>query len=360
MRLGELFAGYGGLGMGVQAAIGGDLAWYSEIEPAANVVMAHHHPGVPNLGDITTIDWAGVEPVDALTGGFPCQDLSHAGKGKGLRPGTRSGLWEHMAYAIDQLRPRLVVIENVRGLLSASAHCDVEPCPWCLGDDGDEHPLRALGAVLGDLADIGYDAEWVGVRAADVGAPHGRFRVFVAAHPDSIGGTRRLPRPTDDDRRDAAGGVEGGQPQPLDGERGGSGVSLWGPYAPAIARWERVTGRPAPGPTEPGRNGPRLSVRAVEFMMGLSDGWVTGVPGVTRNAALKLLGNGVVWQQAELALRILLGDAALPTLPTPAVNDMGAGKTVEDWDDWTDTMKAKHGNGNGHGKPLHIEAARLA
>ena len=92
-------------------------------------------------------------------------------------------------------------------------------------------------------------------------------------------------------------------------------------------------------------------------MMGLPDGWVTGVPGVTRNAALKLLGNGVVWQQAELALRILLGDAALPT---PAVNDMGAGKTVNDWDDWTDTMKARHGNGNGHGKSLHIEAARLA
>ena len=97
-----------------------------------------------------------------------------------MRPGTRSGLWEHMAYAIDQLRPRYVIAENVRRLLSGTAHSDMEPCPWCLGDRPDGH-LRALGAVLGDLADLGYDAGWCGLRAADVGAPHGRPRIFIVA-----------------------------------------------------------------------------------------------------------------------------------------------------------------------------------
>lgn len=181
--MGSLFAGYEGLGMGIAEVLDVDLAWVSEIEPGPSAVLAHHHPGVPNHGDITTIDWATVQRVHVLTGGFPCQDVSAAGKGAGLRPGTRSGLWSHMAYAIDQLRPGLVIIENVRGLLSADAHCDMEPCPWCVGDGEGVSPLRALGAVLGDLADLGYDAAWCGLRAADVGAPHGRFRIFVVAWP---------------------------------------------------------------------------------------------------------------------------------------------------------------------------------
>jgi site-specific DNA-cytosine methylase len=187
----------GGLEQGVQAVIGGTVAWHAEIDPGASRVLAHRHPDVPNHGDITTIDWSTVEPVDVLTGGFPCTDLSLAGLRLGLTPDTRSGLWTHMAYAIDQLRPGLVVIENVRGLLSADAHHpahdnggltddespgDLESCGWCVGDGG-HRSLRALGAVLGDLASLGFDAEWVGLRAADAGAPHGRFRVFVVAWP---------------------------------------------------------------------------------------------------------------------------------------------------------------------------------
>lgn len=158
-----LFEGYGGLSMAVEDVLGAELVAYSEIDPAASKLLAYHHPGVPNLGDITAIGWheaaATLDRSRAVivTGGFPCQDLSLAGVGKGLRPGTRSGLWTHMAYGIDQLCPDLVVIENVRGLLSADAACDLEPCPWCLGDD-EGRPLRALGAVLGDLADLGYDA----------------------------------------------------------------------------------------------------------------------------------------------------------------------------------------------------------
>ena len=182
MKIGSLFSGVAGLDRAVEAVTGATPAWFVEFDKAPSQVLARHYPGVPNYGDVTAVDWAQVEPVDILTGGFPCQDLSHAGKRAGLRPGTRSGLWEHMAYAIEQLHPRLVVIENVRGLLSATAHGEVEPCPWCLGDESDSY-VRALGAVLADLADIGYDARWLGLRASDAGAPHLRFRVFIIAFP---------------------------------------------------------------------------------------------------------------------------------------------------------------------------------
>ncbi|WP_420811832.1 DNA cytosine methyltransferase [Kutzneria albida] len=388
--------------MAVRSALGGDLAWYSEIDPAASKLLAHHHPGVPNLGDITAIDWDQVEPVDILAGGFPCQDVSSAGLRAGLAEGTRSGLWLHMATAIRTLRPRLVVVENVRGILSAKAHCDLEPCPWCLGDS-DVVPLRALGCVLGDLATLGYDAVWCGLRAAEVGAPHNRYRVFVAAadtagdgrdegwpesarlvggldaalggaavqntncatggewrfaapgqaqggwawaHIGRRGGTSTADAdqcercghpewqydeggfctacPTDrqcywgEAAADTNGGGqswntecdsaqvrEEGQHQPrLDTDRR---VLDWGAYEPAIRRWESVLGRPAPEPTEPGRRANRvLSPRFVEWLMGLPAGHVTGVEGVSRNDQLKLLGNGVVPQQGEAALRHLL------------------------------------------------------
>lgn len=182
-RIGSLFAGYGGLEMGVSSVLGGHPAWFSEFDDHPSHILAHHHPDVPNHGDITQIDWATVEPIDVLTGGFPCQDVSHAGARAGLRDGTRTGLWSYMRDAIDRLRPRLVVAENVRGLLSADADSSVEPCPWCVGDPDTSRPMRALGAVLADLADLGYDAFWCGLRAADVGAPHGRFRVFIFAWP---------------------------------------------------------------------------------------------------------------------------------------------------------------------------------
>ena len=180
--IGGLFYGYGGLDMAVQQVIGGTLAWYSEIDPGACRIASHHHPGIPNLGDITQIDWTSAPRVDVLTGGFPCQDVSTAGARAGLRDGTRTGLWAHMLQAIDTIRPRLVVAENVKGLLSAEADSDVESCPWCVGDNPDSH-MRALGAVLADLDTVGYDAQWVSVRASDVGACHRRERVFITAHP---------------------------------------------------------------------------------------------------------------------------------------------------------------------------------
>lgn len=183
MKSGELFAGVGGLSMAVDEVFGTRPAWFAEFDAAPSKVLAHQYPGVPNYGDVTKVDFRTVPHTHVRAGGFPCQDVSLAGRRKGMKDGTRSGLWSEFRRSIQEDRPDWVVIENVRGLLSANAVGDVEPCPWCLGDDQDQHALRALGAVLGDLADLGFDAEWTGLRAADVGAPHGRFRVFILAWP---------------------------------------------------------------------------------------------------------------------------------------------------------------------------------
>lgn len=179
MKIGSLFSGYGGLDLAVQSAIGGTLAWVSDIEPGPSRILTHHWPTVPNLGDITAVDWTQVEPVDIICGGSPCQDLSTAGRRAGMRGGTRSGLWASMCGAIEAIRPRLVVWENVKGALSARADSNVEPCPGCVGDGTGKPSLRALGRVLGDLAEIGYDAAWTTLAASDIGAPHLRERVFV-------------------------------------------------------------------------------------------------------------------------------------------------------------------------------------
>jgi len=339
-RIGELFAGYGGLGMAVQAVLGGEIAWFSEFDKGPSKILAHRFPGVPNHGDITAIDWATVEPVDILTGGSPCQDLSHAGKRAGMTEGTRSNLWVAMREAIAQLRPGLVVWENVKGAYSAEADSGLVDDPRLLANtrrrDG-EPVLRALGRVLGDLSDLGYDARWHGLRAADVGAPHGRFRVFVVAErrdssatpiADHRGSRTRCARTNGGP--EFVHGVRGGHllPTPIsrDGKTGYregrrpagrmgtpplndvvQALAGWGEYAPAIARWATLTRMP-PDPTAPsGRGGAqRLNPAFSEWMMGLPAGWVTNVPGITRNEALKALGNGVVPQQGAEALRQML------------------------------------------------------
>jgi DNA (cytosine-5)-methyltransferase 1 len=345
-KVGALFAGYGGLELAVREVFpAASPAWLAEFDAAPSRILEQRFPGVPNLGDVTAVEWSAVEPVDVITGGSPCQDLSHAGKRAGMRAGTRSGLWASMCDAIEIIRPRLVVWENVRGALSAEADSAVEPCPICVGDGG-RVSLRALGRVLGDLAELGYDAAWCGLRAADVGAPHGRFRVFVLAW-DATGapGLDRGPAVPDADRRSTSGygpalrDITALLPTPAVNDMGagktvedwdawtarmkaehgngnGHGKSLaiealrgdFGPYAPAIARWEAVIGRPAPAPTEPtGKGGAhRLSPRFVEWLMGLPDGWVADTD-TTRNEQLKALGNGVVPQQAAAAIRHLIG-----------------------------------------------------
>lgn len=180
VKIGSLCTGYGGLDMAAEKAFGGKTVWVSDIDKGACKILAHRYPNIPNLGDMTQVDWTTVEPVDVITGGTPCQDLSHAGKRQGMTEGTRSNLWVAMREAVATIRPTYVVWENVRGAYSAEADSGMESCPGCVGD-GTGVYLRALGRVLGDLSSLGYDTEWRGLRAADVGAPHSRFRVFVTA-----------------------------------------------------------------------------------------------------------------------------------------------------------------------------------
>jgi DNA (cytosine-5)-methyltransferase 1 len=182
MKIGSLFSGYGGLDLAVSKLTGAEVAWHCEWEDAPSKILEAHFPGVPNYRDVSQVDFTQIEPVDILTGGFPCQDLSLAGKRAGLKEGTRSGLWSEFYRAIQEIKPKLVVIENVRGLLSAKADSGMEYGPEIMDQAQRGIVLRALGAVLGDLADIGYDTKWTSVRASDAGAPHQRFRVFVIAH----------------------------------------------------------------------------------------------------------------------------------------------------------------------------------
>ncbi|MEU9342028.1 DNA cytosine methyltransferase [Streptomyces sp. NPDC048278] len=142
-----------------------------------------------------------------------------------MAEGTRSGLWHHVVRAIEALNPCLVVIENVRGLLSAPAGSpgDVELCPWCLGDTAGQPAVRALGAVLGSLADLRFDARWCVLRAADVGAPHRRERIFLAAWPSDRTAVVEDPdqQPGDQRRQPASGQTQAGRPRPESGGRSG-------------------------------------------------------------------------------------------------------------------------------------------
>ena len=173
--------------MAAETVLDAETAWFCEWDDAPSKILAHHWPDIPNFRDVTTVDWSEVPPVDIITGGSPCQDLSLAGARRGMTDGTRSNLWVAMREAIATIRPRLVVWENVRGALSATAtsESDMEPGAGLLGGGGGH--LRALGRVLGDLADIGYDAQWQLLRASDVGAPHHRARVFLVAYPADTG-----------------------------------------------------------------------------------------------------------------------------------------------------------------------------
>ena len=361
MRVGSLFTGYGGLDM----AVGGDLSWYAEIEPAACQVLTQHHPDVLNLGDITEVDWSQVEPVDIITGGYPCQPFSNAGSRKGKNDDRH--LWPYVRDAIHALRPRYAILENVSG-----------------------HLTLGLADVLSDLAEIGWDAEWGTYRASDIGAPHRRERVFIIAHPSrgargtgSGWGNPESERATGSPAHDSklatdtngdgygeqlhaagVGSVETGaagstqQRQRSRGESDARGVDIaadtaskhgqlaegrfhtkladssgeqrlaadtdyadgkpqnprvrrvtaahvdWGKYEPAIRRWERLT-RPAPAPTYQRSGRERLNPAFVEWMMGLPEGHVTG-HGLSTAKELKMLGNGVVPQQAAAAISQLM------------------------------------------------------
>ncbi|WP_090014931.1 DNA cytosine methyltransferase [Lentzea albidocapillata] len=373
--------GYGGLDLGVLAAFGGGrVTWCADNDPHVTTLLDARMPSAPNLGDLRTVDWSAVPTVDIVTAGFPCQDISAAGRRAGIKKGQRSGLWTSIVAALRLLHPQLVVVENVAALR------------WRNG---------GLDRVLADLAAAGYDALWRSVRAADVGAPHRRERVFllgwprrledqdvrnadstrwqlqrcerrqqtgwaVAAGPVAVvadanrtgpacdctpgadqhrstrprgqrwipstavpggpaaGGRadvvdsacqrrrERLPATTGfQGRVDAV--LSGGSPAPSTATHNDTWNPPatevdWGDYATAIARWEATLGRPAPFPTQPGRHGrPVLAPPLVEHIMGLPRGWVTDLA-LSRTAQLKVLGNGVVPQQATRAVSLLLAD----------------------------------------------------
>jgi DNA (cytosine-5)-methyltransferase 1 len=259
VRVGSLFSGYGGLDL----AVGGELAWYCEIEPAAIKVMEAHYPGVPNLGDITQVDWAEVQPVDVVTGGYPCQPFSTAGDRRGTDDDRH--LWPYVRDALGAIRPAAAVLENVRGHLT-------------LGFD----------VVLADLAHLGWSARWGVVRAADAGAPHGRARLFVIAYPEAASGVlpeqAHLATP----------------PQQTAELRERDSRDAEHRFGRALRRWADIVGRTWPEPNV----GDEVNPVFVEWMMGLPEGWVTG-HGLSASQELKMLGNGVVPQQAALALRLL-------------------------------------------------------
>lgn len=270
VRLGSLFSGIGGLDLGIEHATGARTVWQVEADAWCRTVLARHWPDARRYDDVCTVGEE-LEHVDIIAGGFPCQDVSVAGKRAGLTGGERSGLWREFARIIRLVRPRFVFVENVAGLLSME-----------------------FGRVLGDLAALGFDARWTVLRASDAGAPHLRERVFVLAVADAE-------RTRSRQSRDVA--------QPID---------------PSASRpWE--TARPVDGGGRRRRAQPGLGGGAHGLPSGLdAHRWPAGrgeaqhewepprvAQGILeRRQRLKALGNAVVPQQAALAWRVLASEFA--------------------------------------------------
>lgn len=164
IRVLDLFSGIGGFSHGFENAGDFETVAFCEIDPHAQKVLKKHWPEVPIIEDVRKIKGDDFKNVDVICGGFPCQDISVAGKQKGITNETRSGLWIEYKRIIQEIKPRWVVIENVRNLLS-----------------------NGLAIVLQDLHEIGYDAEWEIISARSVGSCHLRERAWIIAYPKSLG-----------------------------------------------------------------------------------------------------------------------------------------------------------------------------
>jgi len=295
MRLGSLCSGYGGLDLAVEEHYGATMAWHAETDKDCSKVLAHHWPAVPNHGDLTAVDWGQVAPVDVLAAGYPCQPYSTAGK---RDPNDERAIFAYIADGISVLRPGIVVLENVAGHLSMGA-----------------------AGVVGTLAGLGYVGRAGVVSAAEAGAPHRRRRWWCIAtaarnadegQRGEVGSVQKEEPEHGGTGRDAATDTEGAERRGAEHETVDTatrrtaepgecpGPTAWDRYEPAIRRWERILGRPAPDPVTDGRLEPAF----VEWLMGLPKGWVCDVD-LSRNAKLKMLGNGVCLPQARLALRLL-------------------------------------------------------
>lgn len=159
----DLFSGIGGFSLGLERTGGFKTVAFCEIDPFCRKVLAKHWPDVPIHEDITTLRGEDVGSVDVIAGGFPCQDISCAGPRTGI-DGQRSGLWREYARLVGEIQPRFVIVENTADLL-----------------------VRGMDRVLGDLATLGYDAEWHCIPAAAVGADHWRDRCWIVSYPDGSG-----------------------------------------------------------------------------------------------------------------------------------------------------------------------------
>ena len=272
MNVGSLFSGAGLMDLGLARA-GFEHAWFCESDAYCRRVLALRWPGVPVYEDVRTLEAPG--RVDVLAGGFPCQDLSAAGRRAGIA-GERSGLWAHFARLIRELRPRYVLVENVPGLL-----------------------VGGMGRVLGDLAESGYDAEWDCLPAATFGAPHLRARIFILAYPGSGRGQGDGVRAG----RDSAGcgGAAVAYPERV-GRARREGVGGPGDPDREASKWPEGAGLARrcspPLPTELRRY---AAAWAVEPDVGRM---AHGVP--SRMDRLRVLGNGVVPQVAEWIGRRIL------------------------------------------------------
>lgn len=268
LRTLDLFSGIGGFSLGLERTAGFRTVAFCEIDPFCRRVLAKHWPEVPRYDDVRTLTAARLAAdgisVDVICGGFPCQDISVAGAGAGL-DGERSGLWRDFARLIGELRPGHVIVENVAALLG-----------------------RGLGDVLGDLAALGYDAEWHCIPASAVGAPHRRDRVWIMAYTTEVGCT------------DAGLQCEA----PRQAKSVGCGEDVADAGGPRL-----------PLPERP----PLLGARGWEERAATAGGgWWSAEPNVDRMAAripqrvdrLRSLGNSVVPQIPELIGRAILARAA--------------------------------------------------
>jgi DNA (cytosine-5)-methyltransferase 1 len=174
----DLFSGIGGFSLGLDRAGGFETVAFCEIEPFPRRVLAKHWPEVPCYEDVTKLTGDILKrdgiSVDVITGGFPCQDISVAGKQAGIGEGTRSGLWSECLRLISELQPEYAIFENVTNLLSGPSE---QPGAW-------------FSRILTDLADVGYDAEWHNIPASYVGAWHRRSRVWILAYRNQVDSKR--------------------------------------------------------------------------------------------------------------------------------------------------------------------------
>lgn len=284
MKIGSLCTGYGGLDLAVEAHFNAETIWCAEFDKQASHVIEQRF-GIPNYGDIKSINWSKLEPIDILTAGYPCQPFSHAGQRKGLN--DERHIFPFIMQAVSILRPKILVLENVRGHLS-------------LG----------FNEVLKALAQHGYNAIWKIVRASDAGAPHQRARLFIIAYSINCGCAQRnaIGFKSPQSKPENNGCITNSDSHSCEESRRAFKI-LFGSSRKVQNQTNRNEYRFSPEmdrqevPDTLDKDG-KLNTLFVEYMMGLPVGWVTNC-GLTRAQQLKMLGNGVVPQQAKLALELL-------------------------------------------------------